>query len=171
MGDDQNCLAGDPVPGSNGERWRVQADDQYHVGIVVEDLDNAKAELAALAGYVWGPQIEATTEVRLPSGSASLDMALVYSVSVPRIELVRQIRGTMWEPAAGSGVHHLGYWSDDVAADAAHLESQGYAHEASGLDPDGKVLWSFHRSQQGPRIELVSRTLQAQMSAMWAPPS
>jgi hypothetical protein len=148
----------------------MRAEDQYHVGIVVDDLDEAKAELSGLAGYDWGAEMGATVEVRLPTGTAALLMRLVYSVSLPRVELVQRIPGTLWEPAAGSGIHHLGFWSDDVAGDARTLEARGYAHEASGLDGDGSVLWSFHRGDRGPRVELVSRRLEAVMAPMWAKP-
>jgi hypothetical protein len=148
----------------------MHAEDQFHVGIVVEDLGHAQVELTALAGYVWGTEIASTMPVRLPTWTGDLPIRLVYSVSLPRVELVEQIPGTVWQLAAGSGLHHLGYWSDDIAADAAHLEARGYDHEASGLDPDGHPMWSFHRSQRGPRIELVSRALEPLMSSMWAIP-
>jgi hypothetical protein len=79
----------------------MHAEDQYHVGIVVEDLGAAQAELSSLAGYVWGTEMAATVEVRLATGTAELFMRLVYSVSLPRVELVQRIPGTMWEPAGG----------------------------------------------------------------------
>jgi hypothetical protein len=69
--------------------------------------------------------------------------------------------------SAGSGIHHLGYWSDDVAADSAALEEAGYAHEGSGVGLDGSPAWSYHRSPTGPRIELVSRALEPFMATMW----
>ena len=69
--------------------------------------------------------------------------------------------GTLWVPAPASGIHHLGYWSDDVAADAARLTARGYAAEATGVRPDGTAVWAYHRSASGPRIELVSRAIAA----------
>lgn len=148
----------------------MHAHDQYHVGIVVEDLDAAKAQLSGLFGYVWGSPMGGSVLVRQRSGTGELDLRLVYSVTEPRVELVQQIAGTVWEPAAGSGVHHLGYWSDDVAADATRLEAAGYAHEASGVGADGAPMWGYYRGPTGPRIELVSRSLEPAMSALWAAP-
>src|ERR1700735_489452 len=111
----------------------VNAGDQYHVGIVVEDLDTAREELSDLFGYAWGTEISADVLVRLASGEVELNLRFVYSVSEPRLELVQRVPGTVWEPAVGSGIHHLGYWSDDVSVDAAKLEARGFAREASGL--------------------------------------
>ena len=85
--------------------------DQFHVGIVVDDLHAALAELTELFGYEWCAQT---------SG-----------------ELIQSVPGTPWVPAPSSGLHHAGYWSDDTAADAALLVSRGYAEEARGLDADG----------------------------------
>ena len=67
----------------------------------------------------------------------------------------------------GSGIHHLGYWSDDVVADAALLVARGYATEATGVRPDGTPVWAYHRSARGPRIELVSRDLAAGLEQYW----
>jgi hypothetical protein len=148
----------------------VNARDQYHVGIVVPDLATAKEELAGLFGYVWGTDVGGKTRVRFPSGISEIELLLVYSVTTPRVELVQRVPGTLWEPAIGSGVHHIGYWSDDVAGDAAKLEAARFEHEASGVDPDGNPMWAYHRSSTGPRIELVSRALEPLMHGLWSAP-
>ncbi len=145
----------------------MRAEDQYHVGIVVEDIDAAKTQLSDLFGYVWGTEMSTNVMVRLGSGTEEVNLRLVYSVSEPRVELVQQIEGTVWKPAPGSGVHHIGYWSDDVTTDAAQLEARGFLHEASGLGPDGVPMWGYYRSPTGPRVELVSRALQAGMATLW----
>ncbi len=149
----------------------MHASDQYHVGIVVSDLDAVKAQLTELFGYVWAADIRGVVKVRFASTSADIDLRLVYSVSTPRLELVQRIPGTVWEPAAGSGVHHIGYWSDDVAADAAKLEASGLAHEASGVGPEGEAMWAYHRGSSGPRIELVSRALEPMLANLWTLPN
>ena len=84
------------------------------------------------------------------------------------MELIRSVAGTPWVAAAGSGIHHAGYWSDDVAADDRLLVARGYAEEAKGVGPDGTAIWSYHRSVRGPRIELVSRQLEAGLQSYWA---
>ncbi|MGA2830837.1 MAG: hypothetical protein ABSF03_32530 [Streptosporangiaceae bacterium] len=80
------------------------------------------------------------------------------------------IPGTLWEPAAGSAIHHTGYWSDDVAADSAELERHGYVPEATRAGPDGVPFFAFYRSATGFRVELVSRKAQPGLEGIWAGP-
>lgn len=141
--------------------------DLFHTGIVVDDLVAAAAELTALFGYQWCEEIGAPVRVRLPEGETVLDLTSVYSMSTPRLELVRSVPGTLWQPA-DSGVHHLGYWSDDVAADSAELARAGHPLEAEGRRPDGTPYWAFHRGAVGPRVELVTRALQPVLERYWA---
>ncbi|MFC4502871.1 MULTISPECIES: VOC family protein [Streptomyces] len=142
--------------------------DQFHIGLVVDDVDSAAAELSALLGYEWCEEIGGEARVVLPDGGDALvDLRSVYSMSTPRIELVPGVPGTLWQPA-DSGIHHLGYWSDDVAADSAELARRGHAAEALGVRPDGTAYWAFHHGPGGPRIELVTRTLQPVLERYWA---
>ena len=146
----------------------MKSSDQFQVGIVVDDITTAAAELTALFGYQWCEELGAPARVTLPDGDRVLDLRSTYSMSVPRLELVRRVPGTLWEAAADSGVHHLGYWSDDVAADSAELARHGHAVEALGKRPDGTPYWAFHRSATCPRIELVTRALQPVLERYWA---
>ncbi|NEB02794.1 VOC family protein [Streptomyces sp. SID13726] len=145
----------------------MKPSDQFHAGIVVDDLAAAAAELTALFGYEWCAEMGGSTRVRLPEGDAVLDLRSVYSKSTPRVELVRSVPGTLWQPA-DSGVHHLGYWSDDVAADSAELAGRGHELEAQGRRPDGTPYWAFHRAAGGARVELVTRELQPVLERYWA---
>lgn len=147
----------------------MKADDQFHVGIVVDDLDQACSELTDLFGYEWADVISLPTPVWLPAGETEIDLAFAYSRTTPRLEVIRSIPGTLWEPAAGSGIHHLGYWSDDVAGDIAALERHGHAVEAAGVRPDGNRHWAYLRHGDGPRIELVTRELQPALEGLWSP--
>jgi Glyoxalase/Bleomycin resistance protein/Dioxygenase superfamily len=146
----------------------MRAADQFHIGVVVEDLEGALAELAGLFGYEWCDEVRVDQPVHLPAGDTTVEFQFRYSRSTPRLEVIQQQPGTLWMPAAGSGIHHLGYWSDDVAADGAALERAGYALEAAGAGPEGSRSWAYHRSPTGPRIELVSRSLEPFMAVMWA---
>jgi hypothetical protein len=145
----------------------VRAHDQFHTGIVVDDLDAALVDLSELFGYEWCPELHIQTPVVLPTGELTLDLRFTYSVTVPRLELIQSIPGTLWVPAATSGVHHLGYWSDDVASDGDRLVARGYAVEATGARPDGNAIWAYHRNPAGPRIELVSNELREGLFQYW----
>jgi hypothetical protein len=149
----------------------MKAADQFHLGIVAEDFEATMAALSSVFGYEWGPEVGALTPVTLPDGEATLDLRCAYSTSVPRLEVVRSIPGTLWEPAGGAGIHHVGYWSDDVAADSAELERNGYVREATRLGPDGAPFFTFQRSPACFRIELVSRAAQPGLEQCWAAPA
>jgi hypothetical protein len=147
----------------------VRADDQFHVGIVVDDFDDARAGLSKALGHEWCDVIAMPVPVWLPSGETEIDLAFAYSRTTPRVELIRTIPGTVWEPVAGSGIHHLGYWSDDVARDSAALAEHGYAVEAAGLREDGSRHWAYLHREDRPRIELVTRELEPLLAQLWAP--
>ena len=140
--------------------------DQFHIGIVVDDFDATLDELTRLFGYEWCEPIANDTEVVLPTGETTLPMRLTYSRPLPRVEIVQSVPGTLWQPT-DSGVHHAGYWSDDVAADGAALGDRGFTTEATGLAPDRAPMWAYHRSPTGLRIELVSAGLRPMLEAWW----
>ena len=146
----------------------MRAADQFHAGIVVDDLEASLIDLAELFGYEWCEPISVSTPVVLSDGDIMVDLRFTYSVTSPRLEVIRSVPGTLWTPVTGSGIHHLGYWSDDVAADSARLAGRGYAPEATGLRPDGVAFWAYHRSPGGPRIEIVSRDVQPSLEQYWA---
>jgi hypothetical protein len=149
----------------------LRAEDQFHVGIVAADFEATLAELSSAFGYRWCGEIGGPTTVRLPAGEAVLDLRCTYSATSPRLEIVRCIPGTLWEPAAGSGIHHTGYWSDDVAGDSAELERHGYVAEATRAGPDGVPFFAFYRSPAGFRVELVSRKAQPGLEGIWSGPA
>jgi len=145
----------------------MTAADQFHAGIV-DDLDRALAELTELFGYDWSDEVDVEQPVQLPSGEALVRFRFRYSRSTPRLEVIQAQPGTLWTRVASSGLHHLGYWSDDVAADGAALERSGYELEAAGVDGDGNRMWSYHGSSTGPRIELITRALEPALSMLWS---
>jgi hypothetical protein len=146
----------------------VKAEDQFHTGVVVDDLGAALAEYSELFGYRWSDAFEGRIRVWLPGGEREVQLHFVYSRTVPRIEVIQSIEGTVWVPSAGSGIHHLGYWSDDVTADAARLERSGYIVEAVGRLPSGAAQWSYHWAPVGFRVELVDRALQPMLEGFWS---
>jgi catechol 2,3-dioxygenase-like lactoylglutathione lyase family enzyme len=143
----------------------------FHVGIVVEDVEETLARLSSLFGYEWCDVLGVPTPVRLPAGDTVVDIRCAYSRTAPRLEVIGRIPGTLWEPAPGSGIHHIGYWSDDMAADCAELQGQGYEAEAVREGPDGVPYFAFYRSETGFRVELLSRHAQPGLEGYWAAPA
>ena len=138
-------------------------EDMYHTGIVVEDFGAGLARLTDLAGYRWCEELAIDQMVWTPAGDVKVPIRFAYSMSEPRLEVIEAVPGTVWVPA-DSGIHHLGYWSHDVAGDLAALTDKGMQVEVQSLLPDGSPLWAYCRGATGPRVELVSRTLEPMMT-------
>jgi len=136
--------------------------------VVVDDLDAALTKFSELFGYRWSDAFEGRVQVWLPDGEREVLLRFVYSRTFPRVEVIQAIDGTVWVPGAGSGIHHLGYWSDDVERDARRLEARGYVREALGRAANGPAPWSYHRAPGGFRVELVDRALQSMLERFWS---
>ncbi|MEV5529976.1 VOC family protein [Streptomyces prunicolor] len=144
----------------------MKAEDQFHLGLVVEDFEGTLAEYSAAFGYEWCAEIGGSVPLTLPTGNAVLDISCAYSRTLPRLEIVRRVPGTLWEPVAGGGVHHVGYWSVDVAADAAELTRQGFTTEATRAGSGG-APFAFLRAPSGLLVELVDRVAQPGLEKLW----
>ena len=63
--------------------------DLYHTGIVVTDVDAAKAELTVTLGITWGFEAAVDMPVVLADGERTLPFRMCYSADGPhRLELV-----------------------------------------------------------------------------------
>ena len=145
----------------------MKAEDLYHTGIVVDDIEAAMQWFTKVAGYSWTDVVSVDQDAVTPDGQMTVPMTMVYSGAEPRLELLQTVPGTVWTPS-DSGAHHLGYWSDDVESDLATLEFNGMTCEVKSYNPDGSgtLLWAYAKSPTGPRIELVSRNM-APFIALW----
>jgi hypothetical protein len=138
----------------------LRPEDFYHTGIVVPDLDAAMARLSALAGYRWINPLSYTLPFRTPSGTRELTSTIVYSVQAPHLELIQEVPGSPWTAAPGNSVHHLGYFTDNLADTAKMLEDNGFAFEMTA-DVSGSdlALFTYYIDAVGTRIEIVDRAL------------
>jgi lactoylglutathione lyase len=147
----------------------MKAENLYHTGIVVDDLEATMEWFAKLADYTWTDVVEVDQVAQTPEGEVTIPMKMAYSGAEPRLELLQTAPGTIWVPA-DSGVHHLGYWSDDVESDLAALEASGMHLEVKSYNPDGSgtLLWAYAKGPAGPRIELVSRAMEPFIAYWWS---
>jgi hypothetical protein len=131
--------------------------DVFHIGIRVPDVPAAMKELTASMGLHWGQQhhIDITTWVP-GEGYQDLELNLVYSIEGPvHIELL-QGTGIAWDPAFGTGVHHVGFFAD-VGDVTDKLVSTGWTIEMAHLSPEERCGgWSLVRSPSGLLVEPVS---------------
>ncbi len=135
-------------------------DGFYHYGIVVADFDLALDEFGSTFGLEWASVQRRTFDVRQPNGLVRADFRVTYSVTgPPHFEIIEVTPGTIWGQA-GVGVHHLGYWSDDLARDSARLTKAGFEWEGTYDNPDldGPFGFTYHTIASAQlRVELVDR--------------
>jgi hypothetical protein len=135
-------------------------EDLYHTGIIVPDLDAAMARLSALAGYRWITPLSYTLPFRTATGSRELTSTIVYSVQSPHVELLQEVPGSPWTAAPGNSVHHLGYFTDNLADTAQMLEHNGFTFEMTADVPGQDLaLFAYYVDAFGTRIEIVDRAL------------
>jgi hypothetical protein len=143
----------------------------YHVGVVVDDLDKALVDFARRYGLTWGPRHEAKRAVWSEGSVGEVTFRTCFSVQAPHLEVIEAIPGTIWRQPAGSPLHHLGYWTDDVAHCSEHLGAEGSVLAACGVAVDGvyPTRFAYHRDPRGFYIEVVSASVRAEMEARWQP--
>ncbi len=147
--------------------------DHYHVGIVVADLEAARARLSEQLGVKWGPV------VRLDPNSYSdgdgneivLPTTFCYSVGQPCLEIIQEQPGTIWQTNAHSNLHHVGFWSDQLVADSSALTAGACPMQFAGRSSTGEIeQFAYHRDVElGIRIEIVDAALREMMSFMFEP--
>ena len=138
----------------------LRPEDFYHTGIVVPDLEAAMARLTALASYRWITPLTYTLPFRTANGTRELTSTFVYSLQSPHVELIREVPDSPWAAAPGNAVHHLGYFTDNLADAAETLEANGFTFEATAdVSPPDLALFAYYVDAFGTRIEIVDRAL------------
>jgi catechol 2,3-dioxygenase-like lactoylglutathione lyase family enzyme len=144
----------------------------YHVGIVVPDVEAAQTTLTEQLAVTWGPVLHLdAVEYRDGAGEdVMLPTTMCYSVDGPHLELIQEVPGSIWVRNEHSNLHHIGFWSDDLAADGSDLTGAGCPLQLCGRSKDAApVSFAYHRNDLGVRIELVDATLQETMSFLFEP--
>jgi hypothetical protein len=140
--------------------FALKPEDFYHTGIIVPDLDAAMARLSALAGYRWITPLTYTLPFRTTTGTHEFSSTFVYSLESPHLELIKEVPASPWAAAPGNAIHHLGYFTDDLAGTARTLEDNGFTFEATAdVAPPGLALFAYYIDAFGTRIEIVDRAL------------
>lgn len=129
------------------------------IGIVVRDIDKVVESWSELFGIgPWTYMELGGTDEKGRSGKARLAFAYLGPV---QIELIQCIEGRIFHSdfleEHGEGLHHLGFYVDDVDAEAANLVEQGckvlstmpggYAYMGTG-GPGGVIFEVIRRPQQ-----------------------
>lgn len=142
----------------------LSATDCYHTGLVVPDIEAVAERLSTTAGYEWTQPIEHTVDVITGTGGYQLPFRFMYSLQAPHIELIAEVRGTLWTATGSAAAHHLGYFVDDIAAASTQLERAGFQLEAKSGGDIGSSF-AYFIDPMGVRIEIVNRALFPDWSA------
>ena len=145
------------TPGSADPTGLMPTEGFYHWGIVATDFEATCDELAAVCGLNWAKPMRRQFEICQGDEVKEVNFRLTYSIEgPPHYEVLEASPGTVWDPAFAGGVHHLGFWSDDLAGDIARLEAAGYPVGVTAATPDGKPAgFAYHRLHSGLWLELV----------------
>ena len=143
----------------------------YHQGVRVRDIDAAMAELGPSLGVEWCDVQEREQGVWLPGvGATSLPLKFTYSRGGPQhIELLEGPVGTIWDGSVNPGLHHIGLWSDDVAADTTAMLAAGWSLQLAQVAPDdGYGAYTYVQPPSGLLVELVWSALRPRFERWWA---
>jgi catechol 2,3-dioxygenase-like lactoylglutathione lyase family enzyme len=136
--------------------------EAYHVGFVVADLDATVSEFEDLLGVRWAAQQRRDMTVGTPDGPVQARFRFTYSTPATGGALIELIEGppdSPWWPGEGvaAAFHHVGFWADGLADEAARLEAAGAPIEAAPRGEDGAPYgFAYHQLPSGIRAELVA---------------
>ena len=110
----------------------------WHVGLIVDRLEDAMTELSGGLGLTWAPIHHVDTNMHSPEGDLyEVKTRVVFSLQQPlSIELIEPSPGTPNVRRGDSAFHHLGYWSDDLVAETERLDTHAWPCLAYRDDPD-----------------------------------
>ena len=134
---------------------------------LVADIDEGIATYSKLfeasnwRAYRYGPDTVPTLRYRDEPGRFSFWVALADTD--PQIELIQTLEGpsiySEWIEQRGLGFHHIGHFTDDLAAATAALAARGMpviqSGSGYGLDGDGGFVYLDSLEQLGVVVELV----------------
>ena len=122
----------------------------WHIGIAVHDLEKGQRELSEVFGLRWRPARVRRLTLADAADRYEVECHVVFSLGGPfAVEVWQAIPGTPLDMPDGGGVHHIGYWVDDLAAESKRLDALGYpAYATVGTTP------LLYRGPAGTIIEL-----------------
>ena len=143
----------------------------FHTGIRVPDIDAAMDEMGSTLGVTWASvQHNPAQQVWTPERELQeVELSFVYSCEGPQhVELLQGPAGTIWDGSDDPGVHHVGLWVDDVAAETERCVDAGWKVAAAGAPPDdGYGAFTYVVPPSGPIVELVWSVIEPRFQAWW----
>lgn len=130
---------------------------QFHVGIVVDDLDAAMAHFSSVLGITFNePRTVFFNRLEDPDPREA-ELRVVFSKEgPPHYELMQGGPGSIYA-GFGEGLHHVGVWQPDAQGRMEQMKAKGMRIETRVVMPDGRALTWFNDPTQvhGVRFEFV----------------
>ena len=144
----------------------VRYEDFFHIGIIVPDIQRDLDEIARRFGVTF-PNPPGHTEVLVRAGgseTAAIVRGAYSAEGPPWLEVIQAVPGTPWEAGAGSRIHHLGAFVDDLDDEVARLTAAGAEVEAMLDVTTGRILTAAYvNGALGVRQELLPASLREGM--------
>lgn len=145
----------------------------YHTGIRVPDLRAAMEELGPALGVTWATPMHSPSQAAWTPehGQEELELHFTYSCEGPQhVELLQGPPGSVWDGSVQPGVHHVGLWCDDVAAETQRLVDLGWRLELAARSPEeGFGTYTYVRPPGSAMlVELVWSGALARFEQWWA---
>lgn len=136
----------------------------FHAGIVVADLEQAMARFHDLFGLDFASPRTSVLEGWVENGVPVEGQEVTVSYSrqgPPHIELIQGAASGVFSLQRGEGLHHLGWWADDLRRWMDALTGRGMAMELLASRVAG-ALTAFYTSPadlHGVRLEFLDADL------------
>jgi hypothetical protein len=128
----------------------------FHVGILVRDVETARADFTARLGVEFEP----VHSQKIATGDTT---RFCYSLpGPPYLELVEMTGTGSWSPEQPEGFHHIGISDPGVPARCAVLGSRVDVI-ATGDDGSPRVVLTRPEALHGIRVEYFDATTAAQL--------
>jgi catechol 2,3-dioxygenase-like lactoylglutathione lyase family enzyme len=143
----------------------------YHVGVRVQNLQTAMLEMGADLSLTWCEvQVRKQTCWTPETGLTTHDLRFTYSAEGPQhVELLQGAPGSVWHAGDHPGIHHVGIWVDDVAAETNEVLAKGWKLAAASKAPeDGYGSFTYVVPPSGLIVELVDAAVRPRFERWFA---
>jgi lactoylglutathione lyase len=152
----------------------INAQDQFHIGIRVPDIDAAMDQLGASLNVTWAEARDVAEQALWTpeTGLSHHHLRYTYSAEGPQhLELLQGPAGSIWDGNDAPGAHHIGIWVNDVTAETAALVDSGWTLVGAQRDPgdgEGYGVFSYIAPPTGFIVELVDRSYESFFAQWWS---
>jgi hypothetical protein len=145
----------------------------WHIGLLVSDIDQAVVELADSLGTSFTPTATVHFERVEDPEPRSIDIRVSFSRGPgPQLEVIEDVAGVGIYSirSHGPGLHHLGYWEDQIDAMYRTRLEAGTVSVARVVGPDGGLMAWYGTTPQSPGVllEFINAEARAAIEAFVA---